>query len=322
MMQVSLNDGDCKQPLGLASGNIADFQITASGHYGQWEPRMARLDNSGSLNAWSVEGVNSWIQVDLLHPMIIHGIKTQGARQRLSNLYISQFIIFHSLNGETWKRYKGNSTGSQMVFFGNVDSTGVRNNTFNPPIIARYIRLHPTHYSIRTTLRMELLGCDLNSCSMPLGMENKHIQNHQITASSYIDKMFTSWEPSLARINLQGRINAWRPKVSSNKQWLQVNFLKRMKVTGIITQGAKALFTSMYIKEFTLSISQDGVKWMPLLQNGQQKVFMGNRDHHGLVTNTLDPPLFTQYLRIHPWKWENDIALRTEFLGCLSQQIQ
>nr|XP_033801541.1 coagulation factor VIII isoform X2 [Geotrypetes seraphini] len=315
-------DANCKQPLGLASGNIADFQITASGHYGQWEPRMARLDNSGSLNAWSVEGVNSWIQVDLLHPMIIHGIKTQGARQRLSNLYISQFIIFHSLNGETWKRYKGNSTGSQMVFFGNVDSTGVRNNTFNPPIIARYIRLHPTHYSIRTTLRMELLGCDLNSCSMPLGMENKHIQNHQITASSYIDKMFTSWEPSLARINLQGRINAWRPKVSSNKQWLQVNFLKRMKVTGIITQGAKALFTSMYIKEFTLSISQDGVKWMPLLQNGQQKVFMGNRDHHGLVTNTLDPPLFTQYLRIHPWKWENDIALRTEFLGCLSQQIQ
>ncbi|XP_029463058.1 coagulation factor VIII [Rhinatrema bivittatum] len=315
-------DANCKQPLGLASGNIADFQITASGHYGQWEPRLARLDNSGSVNAWSVDGVNSWIQVDLLHPMIIHGIKTQGARERLSSLYISQFIIFHSLNGETWKRYKGNSTGSQMVFFGNVDGTTVRDNSFSPPIIARHIRLHPTHYSTRTTLRMELLGCDLNSCSMPLGMESKHIHNQQITASSFIDNMFASWEPALARINLQGRINAWRPKVNSNKEWLQVNFQKTMKVMGIVTQGAKALFTSMYIKEFTLSISQDGVNWTPLLQNGQQKVFNGNRDHHNLVVNVLEPPLFAQYLRIHPQKWENDIALRTEFLGCPTQKIQ
>ena len=50
-----------------------------------------------------------------------------------------------------------------QVFFGNVDSSGVKHNIFNPPIIARYIRLHPTHYSIRSTLRMELMGCDLNS---------------------------------------------------------------------------------------------------------------------------------------------------------------
>lgn len=52
---------------------------------------------------------------------------------------------------------------SLKVFFGNVDSSGIKHNIFNPPIIAQYIRLHPTHYSIRSTLRMELMGCDLNS---------------------------------------------------------------------------------------------------------------------------------------------------------------
>lgn len=41
----------------------------------------------------------------------------------------------------------------------------MKENRFNPPIIARYIRINPTHYSIRTTLRMELIGCDLNSTS-------------------------------------------------------------------------------------------------------------------------------------------------------------
>lgn len=48
-----------------------------------------------------------------------------------------------------------------------MDATGVKENRFNPPIVARYIRIHPTHYNIRPTLRMELLGCDLNSASHP-----------------------------------------------------------------------------------------------------------------------------------------------------------
>ncbi|XP_078520192.1 coagulation factor VIII [Lissotriton helveticus] len=315
-------DPGCKQPLGLASGSIADPQITASGHYKQWEPRLARLHLSGSINAWSSDDANSWIQVDLLRPKLIHGLKTQGARQRLSSLYISQFIIFHSQDGKRWRRYRGNSTNSQMVFFGNVDGTGVVENTFNPPVVGRYIRLHPTHSSGRTTLRMELLGCDLNSCSMPLGMESKAIANKQIRSSSYIDNVFSSWEPSLARLNLQGRINAWRPKANSQKEWLQVHFNRRVRVTGIVTQGAKAMLTSMYVKEYTVSVSQDGADWTPVLQNGQPKVFNGNRDHLSVMVNELDLPLFAQYVRIHPRSWENSIALRVEFLGCETQQIQ
>ncbi|XP_069505079.1 coagulation factor VIII [Ambystoma mexicanum] len=315
-------DPQCRQPLGLASGNIADSQITASGHYKQWEPRLARLQLSGSINAWSVEGISSWIQVDLRRPKLVHGIVTQGARQRLSSLYISQFTILHSLDGLKWRKYRGNSTNSQMVFFGNVDGSGVVENTFNPPIVSRYIRLHPTHYSGRTTLRMELLGCDLNSCSMPLGMESKAIENKQIKASSYVDTVFATWEPGLARLNLQGRINAWRPKVNSQKEWLQVHFNRRVKVTGIVTQGAKAMLTSMFVKEFTISSSEDGADWTPVRQDGKLKVFKGNRDHYNVVVNTLEPPLFAQFLRIHPSSWENSIALRLEFLGCNTQQIQ
>ncbi|EMP39132.1 Coagulation factor VIII, partial [Chelonia mydas] len=313
-------DPKCQNPVGLASGNIADAQITASGQYGQWAPRLARLDHSGSVNAWSTDSGNSWIQVDLLRPMILHGIKTQGARQKFSSLYISQFIIFYGLDGERWKRYKGNATSSQMVFFGNVDATGVKDNRFNPPIIARYIRLHPTHYSIRTTLRMELIGCDLNSCSMPLGMENKGISNQQISASSYSENMFSSWAPSQARLNLQERTNAWKPKVNSPNEWLQVDFEKIMRVTGIVTQGAKFIFSKMFVKEFAVSSSQDGSRWTPVLQDGEEKIFKGNQNHFSTVVNSLDPPLFARYLRIHPRRWQNHIALRMEFLGCDAQQ--
>ncbi|XP_028641087.1 coagulation factor VIII [Grammomys surdaster] len=105
----------CQIPLGMASGSIRDFQITASGHYGQWAPNLARLHYSGSINAWSTKEPFSWIKVDLLTPMIIHGIKTQGARQKFSSLYISQFIIMYSLDGKKWLSYRGNSTGTLMV---------------------------------------------------------------------------------------------------------------------------------------------------------------------------------------------------------------
>lgn len=252
--------------------------------------------------------------------MIVHGIKTQGARQKFSSLYISQFIIMYSLDGKKWLSYQGNSTGTLMVFFGNVDSSGIKHNSFNPPIIARYIRLHPTHSSIRSTLRMELMGCDLNSCSIPLGMESKVISDTQITASSYFTNMFATWSPSQARLHLQGRTNAWRPQVNDPKQWLQVDLQKTMKVTGIITQGVKSLFTSMFVKEFLISSSQDGHHWTQILYNGKVKVFQGNQDSSTPMMNSLDPPLLTRYLRIHPQIWEHQIALRLEILGCEAQQ--
>ncbi|XP_075394710.1 coagulation factor VIII [Tenrec ecaudatus] len=311
---------ECQTPLGMASGHIRDSQITASGYHEQWAPKLARLHYTGSINAWSTKDPFSWIKVDLLTPMIIHGIKTQGARQKLINLYISQFIIMYSLDGNTWHSYRGNSTGSLMVFFGNVDGSGVKHNTFDPPMIAQYIRLHPTHHSIRSTLRMELMGCDLNSCSMPLGMESRAISDAQITASSHFTSLFATWSPSQARLHLQGRTNAWRPQVNNAQEWLQVDFQRTVKVTGITTQGAKALFTSMYVREFHIASSQDGQHWTPFPQEGKVKVFQGNQDSFTPVVNSLDPPLVTSYLRIYPKRWTHHIALRLEVLGCPSQQ--
>ncbi|XP_060038848.1 coagulation factor VIII isoform X5 [Erinaceus europaeus] len=210
--------------------------------------------------------------------------------------------------------------GRQQVFFGNLDSSAIKHNVFDPPIIARYIRLHPTHYSVRSTLRMELMGCDLNSCSMPLGMQSNAIQDAQVTASSYLHSVFAAWPPSQARLHLQGRMNAWRPQVSNLKQWLQVDLQKTTRVTGLATQGVKSLLVSMYVKEFVVSSSQDGRSWTLFPQNGSVKVFQGNQDASTPVVNTLDPPLLTRFVRVHPRAWAQNIALRLELLGCVAQQ--
>ncbi|OCT65628.1 hypothetical protein XELAEV_18041868mg [Xenopus laevis] len=310
-------DPQCRQPLGLSSGKIKDSQISASGHYGTWMPSLARLHNSGSINAWSVKNENSWIQVDLHMPTLIHSIQTQGARQRLLSLYVSQFIVSYSLNGKSWIPYQGNASSNQMVFFGNIDSSSVQENIFDPPIIARLIRLHPTHTKTRAALRMEFGGCDITSCSLPLGLQSGSLPDHQISATSYLNSIFSSWIPALARLNQPGRVNAWRPQVDATGQWLQVDFGRRMKVTGLIVQGARSVFTPMFISQFSLSYSNDVHTWEILSEpNGHRKIFPGNQDPETPFSITLDTPIITRFLRLHPESWKGGIALRMEVLGC------
>lgn len=51
-----------------------------------------------------------------------------------------------------------------------------------------------------------------------------------------------------------------------------MDFEVTKKVTAIITQGAKAVFTHMFVKEFAVSSSQNGVHWSLVLQDGKEKV--------------------------------------------------
>ncbi|XP_035383063.1 coagulation factor VIII [Electrophorus electricus] len=313
----------CVQPLGMQSGWITDDQITESDHYGNWEARLARLHLSGSINAWIGNGQSSWIQVDLLQPMLVHGIHTQGAKTwGLNEAFTVIFTISYSLDQETWRTYRGNSSGSAYKFNGNMDGYRIKENLFSPPIIGRYIRIYPLTYGGRPTLRFELLGCDLNSCFLPLGMQRQLIPNSRISASSFLQKWFLSWSPGLSRLNQEGRANAWRPKSNNPHEWLQVDFEVVKRITGILMQGARSVLTHMMVTEFTISISHDGNIWSAVTEQGTQleKVFEGNSDYNEEKLNLFEPPLFTRFIRIHPKGWVNDIALRVEFLGCDTQQ--
>lgn len=48
------------------------------------------------------------------------------------------------------------------IFEGNSDAYGIKENIIDPPIIARYIRVYPTQAYNEPTLRMELLGCEVD----------------------------------------------------------------------------------------------------------------------------------------------------------------
>lgn len=39
----------------------------------------------------------------------------------------------------------------------------MKDNRFLPPFVARYVRIQPADFKLRAALRLELMGCDLNS---------------------------------------------------------------------------------------------------------------------------------------------------------------
>lgn len=53
-----------------------------------------------------------------------------------------------------------------QIFNGNIDGSKVKENRLSPPIVGRYIRIQPITIQRNPALRLELLGCDVNSKSL------------------------------------------------------------------------------------------------------------------------------------------------------------
>ena len=51
-----------------------------------------------------------------------------------------------------------------QMFKGNVDADTIKYNTFTVPIIAQWVRINPTRWRDRISLRMELFGCEYSKC--------------------------------------------------------------------------------------------------------------------------------------------------------------
>ncbi|KAG9354359.1 hypothetical protein JZ751_001065, partial [Albula glossodonta] len=273
---------ECSGPLGMEGGIISNQQITASSTHRalfglqKWYPYFARLNKKGLVNAWTAAENDRWpwIQINLQRRMRVTGLITQGAKRIGSPEYVKSYKVAASDDGKTWRTYKVKGTDEDMIFRGNVDNNTPSANSFTPPIEAQYVRIYPQVCRRHCTLRMELLGCEITGCSEPMGMKSGHIQDYQISASSIFRTlnmdMFT-WEPGKARLDKQGKVNAWTSGHSDQSQWLQVDMLLPTKVTGIITQGAKDFGHVQFVGSYKVAYSSDGERWIVYQDEKQKK---------------------------------------------------
>ncbi|XP_004623343.1 lactadherin [Octodon degus] len=324
-------ESKCMTGLGMEGGAIADSQISASSLYlgflglQRWAPELARLHRSGIVNAWTASNYDRkpWIQVNLLRKMRVTGVVTQGASRAGSAEYVRTFKVAYSPDGRKFHFIQDEEGSGDKVFEGNVNNRGLKLNLFSTPLEIQYVRLYPMICYRACTLRFELLGCELNGCSEPLGLKDHTIPDRQITASSSY-KMWglraLSWFPFFARLDNQGKINAWTAQGNSpnGTEWLQVDLGSEKQVTGIITQGARDMGHIQYVASYKVAYSNNGINWTEYKEPGatDSKIFLGNLDNNSHKKNVFETPLFARYVRVLPVSWHNRITLRLELLGC------
>uniref|UniRef100_A0A8C1R3F7 ferroxidase n=1 Tax=Cyprinus carpio TaxID=7962 RepID=A0A8C1R3F7_CYPCA len=291
-------DNVCDHPLGVISGTVKDEHMTMVSSF-------ERTAHSEILMTSYLKRLYPVFQVDFQRPVVISKVATQGAKQFLSHNFVLNYTISYSTDKKKWTFYKGDS---DTTFEGNSEAYDTKENIFFPPLIGRYVRLYPLHSYNYPTVRLEYYGCELDGCSVPLGMESGLIKDAQITASSVASNWYSGqWHPWYARLNKLGTVNAWQAKNNDMQPWIQVELKDIKKITGIITQGAKSFGNEMFVTAYTLE------KKCFLLFS---QTFRGNTDNNGQVKNYIYPPIFSKFIRIIPKQWQKSITMRIELLGC------
>ncbi|NXS06174.1 DCBD1 protein, partial [Oxylabes madagascariensis] len=105
-----------------------------------------------------------------------------------------------------------------------------------------------------------------------------------------------AWVAERAALSITG--HSWAAEPSAKAAWLELDLGTRRNVTGIITKGSSEQH-DYYVTSYHVSSSRDGKNWRPYRgSNGQEdKVFEGNADSQGEVSNAFIPPMVARYIR-------------------------
>ncbi|XP_064472302.1 neurexin-4-like isoform X2 [Ornithodoros turicata] len=142
---------DCYQPL------LQDAKLSASSTLSR--DRDAEKARINSQAAWTARwhNFNQHLTVQLSQLTRVKAIGTKGRAH--SAEFVTEYQIEYSEDGEGWNFYKA-SDGLPKLFDGNRNGDTEVVNTFDTPIIAQFIRINPSRWRDRISLRLELYGCD------------------------------------------------------------------------------------------------------------------------------------------------------------------
>ncbi|XP_043514492.1 neurexin-4 isoform X1 [Frieseomelitta varia] len=140
---------ECNEPL------LDRAQLTATTSLSNRGPKNARLNGRSAWTASSSD-FGQYLIIDLGQVMNITAVATQG--RAVQNEYVMEYVINYGTNGLDYVDYK-EEDGNVKMFKGNVDGDTIKLNKFEVPIIAQWIRINPTRWRDRISLRLELYGC-------------------------------------------------------------------------------------------------------------------------------------------------------------------
>ncbi|XP_043205500.1 neurexin-4-like [Amphibalanus amphitrite] len=146
----------CNNPL------MEGAELSATSELRGKEAKYARLNGDGAWTA-RISNVGQSLTVDLNDVYRITRIETQG--RSASEQWVRQYSLAYGFNGRDFMDYRG-PHGGAWEFNGNVNGDDVVENRFETPIVAQFVRIRPTRWQDRMSLRLELYGCAFSGITM------------------------------------------------------------------------------------------------------------------------------------------------------------
>ncbi|NWS78987.1 DCBD1 protein, partial [Crotophaga sulcirostris] len=144
-------------------------------------------------------------------------------------------------------------------------------------------------------------GLGLPACCLLLPACSDALEVAAFNASSWwheVDALGQdrAWVAERAALGTAG--HSWAAEPSSEAAWLELDLGARRNITGITTKGSSEQH-DFYVTSYRVSSSRDGKNWRPYRGSGGQedKIFEGNIDSHGEVSNAFIPPMVARYVR-------------------------
>ncbi|XP_072943853.1 hemocytin-like [Epargyreus clarus] len=286
-----------------------------------FEPQFAILNGhtlditAGSWNP-SSEDLHPYIQVELPRPEPLYGVLLQGSP--IFDEYVTSYDVMYGDDGNVFSHIEG-PDGKPKVFRGPVDHENPMKQMFEPPIEAKFVRIRPLTWYDKPAVRFELIGCqepETTSTEPPTVTTPeppKCTDALGLGAELPLDSISTSTgEKARAFLKLDAP-RGWRPLYSTPGEWIMFNFTSPRIITGVKTKGGVHGWVSAY----SVLYSSDLAAFSPLLgSDGQRRLFPANFDKDTEVFNEFKPPIHAQYLKILPIKWEKNMEMRVEPVGC------
>lgn len=145
------NAATCRQsaPLGLITGAVQDWQISASSSYPvtlerNCHERFARLYQPNNY-AWCAKfkSNSEWLQVDLGVETLVTAAAVQGRCN--GKEWVSALMLSYSQDSLNWK-FVVDENAAQRVFEANHDSFAVKYLYLDTPFSARFVKFHVVRF--------------------------------------------------------------------------------------------------------------------------------------------------------------------------------
>ena len=129
-------------------------------------------------------------------------------------------------------------------------------------ICTKIIRVCLISFLLYSSNKRKVVQCSrfIPECVDPLGMEDRRIQDNQITSSTAYDANHAAYYARLNRPASGNSRGAWCTTNTDSSPWIQVDLGVSKNVSGIVLQGRADY--DRWVTKYMVNYSDDGISWL------------------------------------------------------------